>query len=183
MASQVLRYCESIMRSREPDVVIGLYDNPYVLRWHLIPRNRFFNVYLHLFLRGDEDDALHDHRADNISWILDVGYCEELRRGVRLRKPGRVYARFAGTPHRVHLWQTLDGRDFPFAHIPAVTIFITGPHRRNWGFHCPKGWQPWQKIVGTGHYGARPGCAAFEAGYDKMPAAREAVHGQTKHAP
>lgn len=46
---------------RAPDFYIGGNANPYLLRWWVIPRNRFFNVYLHKFLRDDDDRALHDH--------------------------------------------------------------------------------------------------------------------------
>jgi len=41
------------------------------------------------------------------------------------------------TPHRVEL---IDGR-------PSVSLFITGPRVRQWGFHCPNGWVHWKKFV------------------------------------
>lgn len=55
---------------RKPDFVIGDLSNPYLLRWWVIPRNRFFNVYLHKFLRDDDDRALHDHPWWSMSIIL-----------------------------------------------------------------------------------------------------------------
>jgi hypothetical protein len=42
---------------RAPDQVIGGRERPYMLRWYLIPRNRFCNIYLHHFLRSDDDRA------------------------------------------------------------------------------------------------------------------------------
>ncbi len=42
---------------RKPDFIIGGPENPYLLRWYLIPQNRFFNVYLHKILRSDDDRA------------------------------------------------------------------------------------------------------------------------------
>ena len=33
----------------------------YLSRWHIIPRNRYFNIYLHKFVGSDDDRALHDH--------------------------------------------------------------------------------------------------------------------------
>jgi hypothetical protein len=57
---------------RLPDFVIGGHENPYLLRWWLIPRNPVFNVYLHKFLRDDDDRALHDH-----PWL----WCSVLLRG------------------------------------------------------------------------------------------------------
>jgi hypothetical protein len=46
---------------RRPDFIIGGADNPYLLRWWIIPRNRWCNVYLHKILRDDDPRALHDH--------------------------------------------------------------------------------------------------------------------------
>jgi hypothetical protein len=65
---------------RKPDFVIGDTDNPYLLRWYLTPWrdtykdipaaqrtrwqefvSRLPNVYLHCFMRSDDDRALHDH--------------------------------------------------------------------------------------------------------------------------
>ena len=43
--------------SGKPHFVIGGADDPYMLRWYLIPRNRRFNIYLHKFLRDDDDRA------------------------------------------------------------------------------------------------------------------------------
>lgn len=160
----MIRYLERVMRSREPDVVIGTYDHPYVFRWYLIPRNPILSIYLHHFVRGDEDDALHDHMSFTLSYIVENGYAEEFRNCVRLRKVGRVYLRDPWSGHKIHLvpYGTEKSPANPLF-CTATTIFVTGPRFRNWGFHCPKGWVPWQKIIKTGHYGARPGCAAFDA--------------------
>jgi len=35
---------------RKPDFVIGRAGAPYLERWWVIPRNRWFNIYLHHFL-------------------------------------------------------------------------------------------------------------------------------------
>lgn len=133
---------------RKPDEEIGPPDNVYLQRWWLI-RNFAYRVYLHCFLRSDDDRALHDHPADNISIILIGSYREHLPGGVvKLRKawrpwaPWRVYGRRAEAAHRVEL---IDGK-------PVWTLFIRGPGRREWGFHCPRGWIPWTDFVD-----ARPG--------------------------
>ena len=62
--------------SRAPDVLIGKPGDTYMRRWWVIPRNRFFNVYLHLFLRSDDDRALHDHPWVNLSFLLHGDYTE-----------------------------------------------------------------------------------------------------------
>ena len=51
----------AIATKRHPDFIVGGKDNPYLLRWFVIPRNPVFNIYLHRFLRSDDDRALHDH--------------------------------------------------------------------------------------------------------------------------
>ncbi len=55
---------------RDPDFVIGTADDPYLRRWWLIPRNPVFNLYVHHFLRSDDDRALHDHPWPSVSVIL-----------------------------------------------------------------------------------------------------------------
>ena len=76
MKKLIKSWCEKLMNSRPPDVVIGDADNPYLLRWWVWPRNRFFNLYLHRVLRSDDDRALHDHPWWNLSYIVDGGYTE-----------------------------------------------------------------------------------------------------------
>lgn len=124
--------------SRAPDFVIGGKENPYMRRWWVIPRNRFFNIYLHHFLRSDDDRALHDHPWLNFSYLLDGEYTEWTiaAGGVnhsRVAKAGSWKFRRAKTAHRVELHNG-----------PCWSLFITGPVIRTWGFHCPAGWRPWQ---------------------------------------
>lgn len=38
----------------------------YLWRWHLVPRNKLFNVYLHVFIGGDEK-IHHDHPWSSLS--------------------------------------------------------------------------------------------------------------------
>lgn len=136
--------------SRPPDFIIGGALHPYLRRWWLIPRNRWFNIYLHHFCRSDDDRALHDHPWANCSVLLAGEYTEHtidaggihrrqiLRAGsVRLRLSGKV-------AHRVEL------------HKGACwTLFITGPRYREWGFHCPeRGWVHWQDFTAPGDAGA-----------------------------
>lgn len=62
--------------TREPDLIIGPVDDPYMHRWMLFPKNRWFNIYLHKIIRSDNDFALHDHPYNNISVVLKGGYDE-----------------------------------------------------------------------------------------------------------
>src|SRR3546814_20880058 len=77
-------------RGRAPSFVIGGEDNPYLRRWYIIPRNRWFNVYLHEFLRDDDDRALHDHPWVNLSILLRGQYVEHTATGATLRRAGAI---------------------------------------------------------------------------------------------
>jgi hypothetical protein len=144
-------------RMRDPDVVIGGRDKPYLLRWFVIPRNPLFNVYLHLFMRSDDDRALHDHPWFNCSRILLGSYLEHtiaqggIERAVRMRR-GDWRIRWTGRiAHRIELD---DG--------PCWTLFVTGPRYRQWGFHCPtRGWVHWQRFTAADDPGSiGKGCDA-----------------------
>jgi len=153
-ASQLIKISER----RSPDFIVGGTTNPYLCRWHLIPRNRFFNVYLHHFLRSDEDRALHDHPWASVSIILRGAYLEHLPRKIwRLRKAGNIVIRDAKTAHRIELFNPeswpLVSVFCPYLLDPCWTLFITGPRLRAWGFHCPKGWVPWQDFTAPGAEG------------------------------
>lgn len=147
--------------ARNPDFVIGDDDRPYLRRWHVIPRNPLCNVYLHHFLRSDDDRALHDHPWASMSILLDGCYLEHTidaggihRR--RLLRPGDVRIRLSGRfAHRVEMVPRDDGIT-PY----AWSLFITGPRYRQWGFHCPDvGWVHWQDFTSPGRPGEiGPGC-------------------------
>lgn len=151
---------------RPPDFIVGGTERPYLLRWWLIPRNRWLNVYLHKFVRDDDDRSLHDHPWRSLSIVLRGGYYDLTHGpdGTLCRRwygPGAVVARSATAAHRVELLRRAE----PFAsgptmridrlvEIPAWTLFITGPRVREWGFWCPQGWVPWQQFVSRDDGGA-----------------------------
>ena len=139
----LLARVRAVMASRPPDFIVGHAADPYLHRWRVFPRNALGNIYLHRFFRDDDDRALHDHPYHNLSIVLEHGYYEHLSHGwecerAPFRYPGWVGARRANTPHRV---VTMDGK-------PPVSIFLHGPRVRAWGFHCLKGWVPWQVFHG-----------------------------------
>jgi len=141
---------------REPDFCIGGKEAPYMKRWWVIPRNRLFNIYLHNILKDDDDRALHDHPWWSISIILRGGYWEHTPAGRFWRKAGSIRFRSATASHRLELGKTshyekwyseslqCDCFRTRYVSAPAWTLFITGWKVRDWGFHCPKGWVPWQ---------------------------------------
>lgn len=122
-----------------PDQIIGGRDNPYLHRWHVIPRNPIFNIYLHHFLRSDDDRALHDHPWVNASILLLGRYTEHTiaAGGIHTHTPFaecQVKFRLPRAAHRVEL---APGET-------CWTLFITGPRVRSWGFHCERGWRHWR---------------------------------------
>lgn len=147
-----------MISQREPDFIVGPPEKPYLLRWWLIPHNRFLNVYLHKFINDDDGRALHDHPWPSLSLVLSGGYYEITRGpdGTQERRwygPGSIRFRPATLSHRIELRRWLC---YP---IPCRTLFITGPKVREWGFWCPKGWVPWREFVDPDNPGTiGPGC-------------------------
>ena len=138
---------------RAPDVVIGGDDNPYLRRWHVIPRNPWFNVYLHDFRRSDDDRAMHDHPWWNISIVLRGRYIEHiLDEPSRICGPGTIVFRPALMAHRIELFNV------PARPRPCLTLFITGRRRREWGFYCPRGWVHWQEFLDPSGLTTGKGC-------------------------
>lgn len=181
----------NVITQRAPDFIVG-QDNSagaYLLRWYLTPWRGWYrdvpadertrwqrlavrlsrclpNLYLHKFLRDDDDRALHDHPSWAASFILANGYIEHTIAdgGIHRRKhyaPGSL--RFLRTrhTHRIELLRERRGGEAGRI-VPAYTLFLFGPTVREWGFHCPeRGWVPWEKFTADGKPGeVGKGCDA-----------------------
>jgi hypothetical protein len=130
---------------RDPDFLVGGASDPYLRRWWLIPRNRWMNIYLHEFLRDDEDRACHCHPWVSLSLSLNqsldeiwldrrYGFCIERRRSI---DAGTVVLRRAKFAHRMVVPEPR-----------VLTLFITGPVVREWGFWCDRErFVPWRQFV------------------------------------
>jgi hypothetical protein len=103
--------------------------------------NPIFNVFLHHIVESDDDRALHDHTWISPSVILDGSYVEITRAGARLWPTGAIIFRWAKHAHRLVI------KAHDLSSSDALTIFITGPTIRQWGFLCPQGWR-WAAMVG-----------------------------------
>ncbi|WP_101538892.1 hypothetical protein [Acidithiobacillus marinus] len=142
LLSHTVRFCEKIQVRRSPDQVIGGASHPYLLRWFLLPKNRYFNVYLHVFLRSDDDRAMHDHPWHNMSYLVHGAYIEH-RQSIggldsdQLQRPGSIVFRKATQAHRIEL---IDD-------APCTSLFFTGPKIREWGFYTPQGWVHWRDFL------------------------------------
>lgn len=137
-------HIHAIRPDREPDFKIGPdAENPYMLRWHLIPRNGMFNIYYHHVLHDDDDCALHDHPWPSFSYLIRGNIREVTPDGHRDLVPGDCVYREADAAHRLELLSE-----------SAETLFVTGPVIRDWGFHCPQGWKHWKDFVDPDNPGA-----------------------------
>ena len=126
-------------RLRHPDLIIAPDGIAYLYRWNVVPRNPHCNVYLHVQVRSDPERPLHDHPWENTSHILSGGYEEIVAMELPPQYPqsvhrsvGDVIHRSATMPHRLVL---------PDRYPYAMTLFITGPKIREWGFWTDEGWE------------------------------------------
>lgn len=137
----ILEYFQRLAARRPPDFVIGTKEDPYLRRWWVIPRNRFFNLYLHQMLR-DDDDVLHDHPWWSLSRMLDGVLVENYQRNPpHGEKCSRILL------PRMWVWRSSRFAHQLVVHQPAWTLFFTGPVLREWGFWCPKGFKVWKDYV------------------------------------
>lgn len=136
------------MRLHKPDIVLAPDGRPYLNRWHLAYDNAKGNQFFHIQVASDPERPLHDHPWENRSLILCGGYDElwdehpwfgeEWNEEPANRLPkllhvraGDEVGRAATVAHRLIL-----PADIPY----TMTIFVTGPKVREWGFWYPDGW-------------------------------------------
>jgi hypothetical protein len=137
---------------RAPELVIGPKEDPQTTRW-LIFKTSGWQMCLHRWHRSDHDRALHDHSGDSWSLILLGHYTEVFshrweRMRSRLVWPFRVVYRRGETPHRVVIHDGLRGQ--------VLTLWFRMPPRREWGFHCPRGWKHNSDYISDrGYYGTK----------------------------
>lgn len=130
------------LKPRLPDFVIKRGGATYLNRWHLIPRNRWLNIYLHQFLNSD-DAIPHDHPWWSLSIGLWGGAVEERHNpgleGDRVVAGGSVVVRSPSYRHRM----IIENGSF-------WTLFITGPTVREWGFWpSPDKFVHWREHEGS----------------------------------
>ena len=113
----------------KPRIIYDGLGEPYLRRWHLLPKNKFFNVWLHQFLKDDDDRAMHDHPFASLSLCVSGSYDELCSDGViRTRKRGAIVYRSATYRHSIFISNR--------PHKTAWTLFVTGRVVRKWGFWC-----------------------------------------------
>lgn len=166
-------------RLQNPDVTLYNINRKngekyiYLQRWWVIPKNNYFNIYLHRFNSSDEDRANHDHPWWNISILINGAYNEHLPKYpekwisegnreeiVKKRYPFIPIYRAANVIHRIELIddnrnENIDG---PIQGKPIWTIFITGPKVKDWGFWCPQGFRNHKEFLNTDENAEGKGC-------------------------
>jgi hypothetical protein len=182
-------FIERIAFKRPPDFIVGA-DNPegaYLNRWYVTPWRGWYqhvpemqrtrwqrlvvrcarllpNLYLHQFLRDDDDRALHDHPSWAVSFMLFGGYVEHTidKGGIhKWRQFDAGTLRFMSLDHvhRIELLRQVVDNGSPLVSkcdpiAPCWTLFLFGPTLRDWGFHCPqRGWVPWRVFTADGKPG------------------------------
>ena len=107
----------------------------YLHRRFLLPRNRYFNIYLHKFIASDEADALHDHPWHSLSFLIRGFVIEHTIDGREVFKAPAIKFRSANYRHRLAI--------LGIPYKPAITILFTANVIREWGFWCEKGFVRW----------------------------------------
>lgn len=149
LAADVGDLCEEIIarvppheKIYRPDTTLRDADGvllPYLLRWHLRPKQTGrseFALYLHRFLQPDAS-VLHDHPWPSASWLLfgeqfEVWKAAGDAPGVPSRQllvPGTLVLRPTRHAHCLGLAEC-GTREW----ASATTLFATGQRLRDWGF-------------------------------------------------
>lgn len=173
-----LQLQQRVASRRPADFIIGADSagGAYLLRWYLTPWRAWYrdvpeqertswqraavavsrwlpNLYLHMFLRDDDDRALHDHPSWAASLILHGTYLEHTIAA------GGIHRRALHTPGSLRFLPTRHTHRIELVRVngvarPCWTLFLFGPTVREWGFHCPeRGWVHWREFTAAGKPG------------------------------
>lgn len=143
-------------RLLQKKVIVNCNRDPYLHRWYVL-RTARVGIFIHKFVRSDEDRALHDHPWSFIVIPLWGGYIEhsdrpptideewdallEQRPAPRVPLQRRVWpiisTRYRGTDYR-HRVELINDR-------PSWSLFIRFRKIREWGFWPREGFVLWNK--------------------------------------
>ena len=132
-----------------------IYDRankePYLIRYYLLFVDRVnfpFNIFIHKFMKGDDDEDPHDHPWGFFHIILSSGYWENVPMNISEHKFDRGFCKIwrpagywnivsSDYTHRIEL---RDGEPKPW------TIFVPFKRNNHWGFWIKQNdTEPWVK--------------------------------------
>lgn len=152
----------------EKRVIVNCARDPYLHRWYLL-RSERLGVFIHKFVRSDEDRALHDHPWSFLVIPLWGGYIEHSDRPLTLDEWWAGLSDWCESPHELDLpaaaqqrriavrrrvWPLISARyrGTDYRHRveliherPSWSLFIRFTKTREWGFWLPEGFQLWNK--------------------------------------
>jgi hypothetical protein len=109
-------------------------NHPYLVRWTIAACGPL-RLHLHAFYHSDPE-PLHDHPWWFVSLVLAGQYLEISDRPPHVRRAGSIAFRRSSFRHRVEL------------NHPCITLILTGPRVREWGFHTRLcAWIPWYELA------------------------------------
>lgn len=135
-------------------VIVNCDHDPYLHRWFVIRTERF-GLFIHKFVRSDEDRALHDHPWPFIVIPIWRGYVEHSEEKcdcfncvnhptmrphyvpVKRRVRPIISTRYRPATYR-HRVELIGGK-------PSWSIFIRFKRIREWGFWPKEGFILWNK--------------------------------------
>lgn len=145
LTKSLMAWCEK--RGRVFEITgTGGPDDVYLIRYYVV-RSKWFNFFIHQFLRSDKDD-LHDHPWHFVTYLVNGAYTEKkwneedgeigiCRRANYVNKfdqsiiSNRLIYRKATDQHQVVVDRDLKHEQKEQA---SLTLCFTGPTIREWGF-------------------------------------------------
>lgn len=149
-------------------VIINCEREPYLLRWYVL-RTKRFSLFIHKFVRSDEDRALHDHPWAFLVIPIWRGYVEHSDREQTLRERVLRMNEWVETKEGMdslrkrrdfrpavvrRVWPLISAKYRPaqYRHRvelingkPSWSIFFHFTKTREWGFYPAEGFVQWNK--------------------------------------
>lgn len=116
-------------------VIVNCDRDEYLHRWYLI-RTKKFGLFIHKFIRSDEDRATHSHPWNFIVIPLWQGYLEHNDTGITRVFP-LLGTRFRKAEYR-HRVELIEDK-------PSWSLFVRFEERIEWGFWPKEGFIQWNK--------------------------------------
>jgi hypothetical protein len=133
-------------------------EDVYLIRYYIV-RSKYMNIFIHQFLRSDRDD-LHDHPWNFATYLVKGAYTEQRRQfdsigdyqdvPTRRINDGKTKLNTFVRRKATDLHRVVVDRDLKLAerNEAALTLFVSGPFKRDWGFVKNDQWIDWRVYLG-----------------------------------